>query len=186
VSELDESTELAAELVLESLEQDGEQKKAHRWHKFVAMSTLLMAMLTAVGALLAGITAEEALFERTEEIIEFTILEGDRVEVEVLKAKHEILTSLGEIPDETDIKKIQAYEAEIDELEITTANEDVVILSMMNSHLMFAIAVTLLSVGITMSGMSIIVEQKWLWIAGFVFAIAGAIGVGIGILTMVT
>ena len=74
--------------------------RVKRWHKKVALSTLILALLAALGGLLSGITAQESQFEKIEEVINLTILENDRISVDVLKAKHEILISLGETPDE--------------------------------------------------------------------------------------
>ena len=185
MSELGESSELASELVMETVKEDEAKDERQSWHKLVAFSTLLMAVLAAIGALLASVTAQDALFERTKEIIEISILEGDQVSVEVLKAKHEIMLSLGETPEESEIDQIRAYEVEIGELKGDAAGQEAEILSTHYSHLVFSIAVTLLAVGITVSGMSIIVEQKFLWIVGIIFGVAGAVGVGIGILTIV-
>jgi hypothetical protein len=116
VSELGESTELANELVLEADQEDASEHKSPRWHTYLALSTLLMAILTAMGALLAGMTAHEALLEKTEEVVELTILEADRVEVDLIKAKHEILISLGESPDPLEVERIEVYQEETDEL----------------------------------------------------------------------
>ena len=186
MSELGDSTELASELITETTKEDKEKDERERWHKQVAFSTLVMAVLTAIGALLAGITAHNALLERTQEIVEISILGGDRVNIEVLKAKHDVLISLGETPEESEIDQIRAYELEIEELKGDAAGEETEILSTNFSHLVFSIAVTLLAVGITVSGMSIIVEQKYLWIVGIILGVVGAVGVGIGILTMVS
>ena len=93
MSEETESTELATELVLEETETAETAPKEHHWHKLVALSTLIMALLAAVGGLLSGITAHEAQLEKIEEISALTILEGDRVSVEILKTKHELLTN---------------------------------------------------------------------------------------------
>ena len=107
-----ETTEVVNELVLESAQADEGGTQHPLWHRQVAMSTLLMALITAVGALLAGITAHEALLDRTQEIIEITIDENDRVSIEVLKAKVEIMTKFGETPDPVDLALIKTYEAE--------------------------------------------------------------------------
>ncbi len=186
MSEPGESTEMASDLIMETTKEDKENGEREIWHKQVAFSTLVMAGLTAIGALLAGITAHNALLERTKEIVEISILGGDRVNIEVLKAKHEILLSLGETPEESETDQIRAYEVEIEELKGDAAGEEAEILSANFSHLVFPIAVTLLAVGITVSGMSIIVEQEFLWIVGIVFGVVGAVGVGISILTMVS
>jgi hypothetical protein len=50
--------------------------------------------------------------------------------------------------------------------------------------MIFAIAVTLLSLGITLGGMAIVVERKSLWTVGILFGAAGALGAGIGVFYM--
>jgi hypothetical protein len=181
----DESAELASELTMESVKQDDNAETQARWHKQVAMSTLLMAVLVAVGALLSGITANEALLARTEEIIESSRLDRDQIVVEVLKAKHDILTSVGETPQQADIEQIKSYQSELEELTDLTQREEEFILRTTFAHLIFASAITLLSVAITLSGMSIIVGQRYLWFIGIVVAAGGAIGIGIGVLMMI-
>ncbi len=73
---------------------------------------------------LAGMTAHQALIERTEEIIELNIMEGDRIYMETLRSKHEILTALGESPDQAEIEAIEAFEKEMQELETEDAIEE--------------------------------------------------------------
>jgi hypothetical protein len=46
-------------------------------------------------------------------------------------------------------------------------------------------AVTILSVGITLCGAAIVVDIKYLWIAGLVFGVIGTIGLAAGIYSMV-
>ena len=186
MSEFGGSAELVDELILEAAKEGEAGPEGPRWHKLVALSTLVLALMTAVGALLAGITAHEAVLERTEQAIEVSVLEGDRVTVEVLKAKHEILSSLGEAPDPNEIALIEEYEEQMAELFEETAHEEGAVQEASSSHLILAIAVTVLSVGITLCGMSIVVDQKWLWIAGLAIGLVGAVGLGIGIISLVT
>lgn len=186
MSELGESTELVNELILESVKEDNIETghKAPKWHRQVALSTLLMALLTAVGALLAGITAHESILDRTEELMNVAIAENDRTNIEVLRAKIEILDRLGESPDLEDQATLFAYQNEIEHVEKKAVHEAIAVRESSYAHLVFAVAVTILSVGITMSGMAVIIDQKSLWVAGLVFGIVGAIGVTMGIYTM--
>jgi hypothetical protein len=50
--------------------------------------------------------------------------------------------------------------------------------------LMFAISVTILAVGISLGGMSVVIEQKWLWVVGMAAGVLGSFGVVAGIITM--
>ena len=185
MTELGESTELTNELIMDSVKGDEAERRPPTWHTWVAMTTLLMALLTAIGALLAGITAHEALLERTEEIIAISTYQGNRATVEVLKAKHEILIRLGDTPDKAETAQIKANETEMLDLGRTATRKEVSVQSVVHPHLIFAIAVTLLAVGISLSGMAIILEQRWLWYVGMVLGVVGSIGVGTGIAMMV-
>ena len=46
------------------------------------------------GSRLAGITSNESLMERTEEILDLSKLESDRLHIEVLRLKHDLLRSV--------------------------------------------------------------------------------------------
>lgn len=124
------------------------------------------------------------MIDKTEEVINLTSLEGDRVSVEVLKAKHEILFSMGETPEQAEISAIQAYEAEIEEKRKALIREERLVQTIGQTHLIFAIAVAVLAVGISVSGMSVVIDQIWLWWMGIVFGLVGSFGVILGVTTM--
>jgi hypothetical protein len=183
MTELTETTQAAEDVVMEAVESEavGEQ---HHWHRQVALTTMIMALLAALGGLLAGITANEALLDRTREIIEVSYLEGDRAYVETIKAKHEILAALGEKPDPDELETVLAFEQEIRLLEADASREEVLSATAASAHEVFAIAVTLLSLGITMAGMGVVVNRKVIWVISLVVGVFGAIGVGLGVLSM--
>jgi hypothetical protein len=183
MSENGESIELANEPIIESMDGDEGASKVQRWQKTVALSTLIMALLAALGGLLSGITAQESSLEKAKEIISLTILEGDRVSVDVLKAKHEILISLGEVPDESEIEAIRVYEEEIEQKREEVFEEETLAQAIGQTHLIFAISVGFLATGISLSGMAIVVTQRWLWMVGMIVGAVGAFGIVLGILT---
>lgn len=183
MSELTETTETAQDAVTEAVESKEPGEEHPGWYRQVAFSTLVLALLAALGGLLAGITANDALFERTKEIIKVSYLEADHIRVDALRSKHEILTVLGETPDPGEVETLAAFEEEMREMEADTAREELIALRFAGAHTIFAIAVTLLSLGITLGGMAVIVERKSLWAVGLVFGAVGAVGIGLGIYT---
>ena len=54
-----------------------------------------------------------------------------------------------------------------------------------HAHIVFALAVMMLAVGISLSGMSVVLDQRWLWLVGLVSGTGGAICFVIGVLTVV-
>ena len=184
MSEIGESTELVEELILEAVKEDEAGHRSPRWHRYVALTSLVLALLTALGGLLAGMTAHESLLERTREIIDISRAESDRISVEVLQAKHEILASLGEAVDPAEIALIQTYEEEEAELAMEAALGEAKTQVIGYTHLVLAIAVTVLSVGITLGGMAVVVEERSLWIAGIAIGLVGTVGLAFGIVMM--
>ena len=186
MSELPESVGTAEDLATDGIDSREVGNGHPRWHKHVALTTLILALLTALGAILAGMSSHQAMIERTQEIIEVNSLEGDRVFVETLKSKHEILTILGETPAQAEISTIAAIEEEMLGLEIKTAGDESLVNTTTKGHNIFAIAVALLSLGTALCSMSIIVNQKYLWGAGLLFGAIGTAGVVLGILRMLS
>jgi len=185
MNETGDSTELADELFLEQKTEDTSEPAKDGWHKLVALSTLFLAQLAALGGLLSGITANESLIQRTQEIINISIQQAEDVEMDVLKTKHEILIALSETPDTKENERILLYEEEVAELDEEAKLDDALVVSKTHSHMIFAIAVTILAISIALSGMSVVLEQKWLWGVGLFFGAAGAFGVVYGIFSMV-
>jgi hypothetical protein len=186
MSEMMETSDTAQDAILEAVEAKEVGEEHPRWHKQVALTTLVMALLAALGALLAGRTANEALLGRTEEIIQMSRLESDRLCVETLRSKHEILLALGETPDQAEVERVEAFERETRELETEAAREEALALSSASAHQIFAIGVTMLSLGITLGGMAIVVEHRYLWYVGLLFGALGVLTVGLGTVTILT
>lgn len=186
MSKLPESVETAEDFITDGMDSQEVGHGHPRWHKHVALTTLVMALLTALGAMLAGMSATQSLIQRTQEIIEVDSLEGDRIYVETLKSKHEILTALGETPDQAEIATIAAIEEEILLLKIKRVGDESLVKTATKGHHIFAIAVALLSLSTALCGMSIIVNQKYLWGAGLLFGAIGTAGVGLGVLGMLS
>jgi hypothetical protein len=179
------SSELVDEMVLETAKED-EAKEGRKWHRQVALSSLVLALTAALAGLLAGLTASQELHVRTGEIMELTRLENERVHVEVLRTKHELVESLGRMVDSEEVAQIQAFEEEMEDLRAELAADDRQDRRTGSTHLILAIAVMLLSMGITLGGMAVVVEDKRLWIAGLVVGACGFLGLALGVVRMVT
>lgn len=181
---LGESTEVANDLVVDQVIDRFTDRKASDEKSGVVLSALLMAVLAAFGALMAGISAQEALLTRTDEAMAVSIRENDRLSIEVLKAKHDILVSLGETPDAVELAQVATYERQATEFADKTSHEEKRVQALILPHLVFSVAVTLLSVGIALNGIAIVTEKKFLWFVGIAFGLFGAIGISAGIVIM--
>ena len=185
MSEPGVSSELVDELVMESVKED-EATGGTRWHKQVALSSLILALLAALAGLLSGLTASQELHLRTQEILDLSRLESDRINAQVLKTKHELQDSLGRAVDPDELAQIQAYEEEAAALGTELATEERQEQRAGSTHLVLAIAVLLLSMGIMLGGMAIVVEDKRLWVAGLAIGVGGFLGLVLGVVRMLT
>ncbi len=160
MSEFEEAAEAAKDTVLEEAEQLVEKKPS--WVAWLAISTMAMALFSAVGALLAGITANEALMERTHEIVEVVDRDRDQIEIEILRSKHDVLKALGVAPDK-DERKIVEKSRDVRRLTAEIKEEELTVGRTMRAHEIFAIGVTLLSIAITLSGMAVVLQRRRVW-----------------------
>jgi hypothetical protein len=182
-SEFEESAETAQELISEELAENSREERSD-WTSRVALSTMVIALFSAISGLLAGITANESLLERTEEILEVSKLESDYLEVEFLKSKHEILISLGESPDIGEIERISQYEGRMGESKTIREDDEPRIRATIYEHELFATAVTLFSMAITLSGMALVAKRRILWMVSLAFAVVGFGFLGFGVFQM--
>ncbi len=176
MTEYAESAEIAAELALEDLGGRGPS-----WFRGVAFTTLILSVLTAAAALLAGMTAHETLLDRTEEIIAISTADTDRVTAEVLSSKHEILTALDVPLDPAEVALVEEYEAEAAALAAEGDAAEVAALSAASSHLVAAIAATMFAISIAVTGLSAVVRQRWLWFVGIGLGVVACVPMAVAL-----
>lgn len=183
--EIENASEHALETIHEHLAESPHHPSSPRWFTYVALSTLVMALLSAFAALMAAISAHESLLERTQEILELVALETDRLEIEVLVSKHELLRQFDTAPSAAELERVAAYREEIERLVEQTAEDEAIVRATTHAHIVLAVAVTLLSIGITLGGMALIAKQRLLWIVGLVFGAAGTASIVYGMTDLI-
>lgn len=184
MSEFEEAAEVGKDILREhASEESGES--IPRWIALTAISTLVMALFSAVGALMAGITANEALLDRTAEIIESVNRDRDQIEISIIAAKHEILAALDKPVPSDEAERVEK-DRSIRETTDRMAEDEVEITKAMEEHERFAIGVTLLSIAITLSGMAVVASRPRIWHIGLVAGVVGAGFVAYALFLVVT
>lgn len=186
MAEIPDTMDMAENLIGDAVETQDTGSIHPRWHRHVAMTTLVMALVTAVGAMLASMSANQSLIERTQEIIEVNRLEGQRINMEILNTQYDILTALGESTNQVQRESIDVMEGDIQRLENLSAGEETIVLIDVEIHHIFAISVILLSMGTALCGLSVIVNRKYLWVSGLIFGVLGSLVVLMGVARMLT
>ena len=180
MAEYGESSEFAAELALEDISEG-----VPGWYRGVAFTILVLSVVTALSALLAGMTAHETLLDRTEEIIDVSIAETDQLTAELLRTKHDIQGALDQPVSAAEIEQIERIEAEQEKAEIEAESAEAAALDSASNHLLLAIAATIAAVAIAVTGLAPIVRQRWLWIVGGFIGLVAIVLLVIGIVKVV-
>lgn len=163
--------------IVEVIEKHG--AVSNPWHRQVAVTSLILAMLVAVAGVLAGMTAHDELMKRTREIIDVSRMGNDKVEAELSKIRN--LLAGGSVREQTGGKSVtaggdsvQRFHYDISRLESGTRLFG-------HAHEILAIAVTLMSLGISLSGISIVVGMRWMYLCALVMGGCGVLTFGYGI-----
>lgn len=170
--DLTESAEIAADVIAERHQEEaGADRKLIA---IVAMSTMVMALFSAIGALFAGISANDAMLVRTAEILTETRLESDRLEVDILTANARLMQALGFEVDEEQVALIERDREEMIEFATEVELDEAEVEVVMRAHERLAVGVTLLSIAITLGGMALVTRRRPVWYLGLALSVAGA------------
>ena len=91
---------------------------------------------------------------------------------------------MGHSPDQTELEKIREYEDQAKSLRPRVESEEASAETTILQHELFAIGVTLLSIAITLTGISLVARRRVVWGVGLVFGMAGTTFVGLGFFRM--
>lgn len=176
----DEIQEVVAESIEEIVMDDvvGEEKKGKRharprWEIWIALFSSLLAVLSAVAALLANFVSDRAAIALDNEGDYAAYAEGVNVSQTILKSKLEILRALGKQPTAEDLDEVRRVEEQRKEFQARGREfeEDGERSFKVHDHL--AMAVTLFQVHMLLGGLAVIVERAAIWRFGMVFSAGG-------------
>lgn len=176
-----ETAEIAADLSLEDA-----TAPVPSWYRGVALTILVLSIVTAISALLAGLAAHDALLDRTEEIIGVAFTGDDQLTIDVLRTKHALQIEHGEEVSVEELERIEAIEDDIQQLTSEVAAEGISARTSVAHHLLFALAATIAAIAIAVTGLAPIVHQRWLWAVGTVIGVVAVGFLTYGVIGFVT
>lgn len=168
---LAESADVALEAVAEKNREHG---SLPRWVEWASLSTMIMALISAVGGFMAGNTGDEAFVDRQKQIVDLIALNRMELRSELLLTRQAVIESAGKKIDQSLLDDIQATNQEVLRSTRQASKEVAASQALLQTNELFAIGTTILSVAITLTGMSVIVRQKRLWFGGIGISVVGA------------
>ena len=175
-----ESFEEVAEVALEAVREEGRYADP-AWIRMASLSTMVMALFSSVGGLLAGLAGNEAIIDRQKQLVDQVELNRLEIEHEVLATRVGVLESISQQPDAALLSRVEASIETLRELREEAAEFGAESEALFQIHELLAIGTTFLSIAITMTAMAVIVRQRRLWYFGMVLAAVGAVIVTRGV-----
>lgn len=161
-----EEIEVPIEHLTEGINEKAEElyKEKERWTLLVAISTAVMAVLAAIAGLLAGHHSNEALIEQIKSSDQWAFYQAKSIKAEIraLQPVSDNNKTPQQIKEEEDAIKKRAEEAE-------AASE-----THLQKHIILARAVTLLQIAIAISAIAILTRRQFMWWIAIAIALGGA------------
>ncbi len=145
------------------------------WTLGVALTTALLAVLAAIGALASGHYANEGMLEQMEAANQWSYYQAKSLKENVLRSKLDLLEAFGKPTADKDREKLTQYKQEQEE--IRTEADKLVKTSAhhMHLHTRLARSVTLFQVAIGVSAIAVLTKRRLFWYAGIASGIAGLV-----------
>jgi hypothetical protein len=177
--EYEDVTEKARELVHEQHAEAGHAELRPRWLEFLAVSTALFAVLAAVASLLAGDSANEALYKSNLATLSqakasdtWSEFQADSLKKYLQTTYAETLMLLGAPPEQIkaarqEAKRRQSLQNGLKEEAQRQDGETKALLEesrqLLERHRVFALGVTLFQVAIGLSAIAALLRLRWVW-----------------------
>ena len=160
-----EEIEIPTEHLTEEINEKAEEryKEKERWTLLVAISTAVMAVLAAIAGLLAGHHSNEALIEQIKSSDQWAFYQAKSIKAEIraIQPLSDTNKTPKQVKEEEETIKKHAEEAEL-------ASE-----AHLKKHIILARSVTLLQISIAISAIAILTRKRFMWGIGMGIASAG-------------
>ena len=149
--------------------------EGNKWIVYVALTTAIIAVFSAITSLLAAYHADESMLSQIHASDQWAYYQAKGIKSEMLVTSNKILVAMGRAPIAEDVEKVKENKAE--QAKIMTEAKDFQKESDGHTakHSTLAKSVTLFQVAIAIGAISIITKRRALWLGSMGFAIIGVV-----------
>ena len=166
----------APEVPLEQIQEDLHHlmhSSKHSWVKWVALTSALLAAVTAVVSLTAGYYSHEAMIEQIQSSDQWSFFQAKSVKANILTSKMELLTALGKAVEKKDREKLIEYKNDQEKIQAEASRLEKAAGHHLEMHKILARSVTLFQLGICVSAISVLTNRRSFWRVGLAFGTVG-------------
>jgi heme/copper-type cytochrome/quinol oxidase subunit 4 len=169
-----EQPEVPLEAVSEHIHHQAEHAQ-ERWILGVALTSAILAAFAAIGSLLAGHHANEAMIDQIAASDHWSYYQAKGVKAAVLGSKMETLQALGQANSAADEEKLKRYGREQEEIQKQAQEKQAGSARHLQTHTIFARSVTMFQVAIAVAAISVLTKRRRFWLISMAFGIAGIV-----------
>ncbi|WP_295652304.1 DUF4337 domain-containing protein [uncultured Mucilaginibacter sp.] len=169
MEELEDPTESLHERIHESAHHAAEKGK-NKWIVYVALTTAIIAVLSAITSLLAAHAADETMLSQIKASDQWAYYQAKGIKTDILISETKTLQAMGQTPPAEDVAKIKDNKKQQEEIskkakefeEESKLNDD--------KHNTLARSVTLFQIAIAIGAISILIKKRIYWLISLGFA----------------
>ena len=169
MEEIEDPTESLHEHIHEGAHHAAEEGK-HKWIIYVALTTAIIAVLSAITSLLAAQHADESMLSQIHASDQWAYYQAKGIKTEVLVSQNKVLVAMGKTPDPADIEKIKANKKQQEETSKEAKKAEDESHAHVAKHDTLARSVTLFQIAIAIGAISILIKKRIYWIISLGFA----------------
>ncbi len=169
MSEIEDPTESLHEHIHESAHHAAEEGK-NKWIVYVALTTAVIAVLSAIAGLYASHYADEAMLSQIHASDQWAYYQAKGIKTDVIISQNKMLAAMGKAPDTADVAKIKANKKQQEETSKEAKDFEKESHEFVLRHEKLARSVTLFQIAIAIGAISILVKKRIYWIVSLGFA----------------
>lgn len=169
MEELEDPTESLHEHIHEGAHH-AEVEGKNKWIIYVALTTAIIAVFSAITSLIAAHHADESMLSQIHASDQWAYYQAKGIKTEILISNGKILKALGKEVIPADEEKIKENKAEQQEIMKTAKEAEAESHTHVESHNILARSVTLFQISIAIGAISILVKKRIYWIMSLGFA----------------
>ncbi len=157
-----------------------------RWEGWVALSSSLLAVLSAITALYATFASDKASIAESQKTVIATYASGADATYHVMRVKIDMLKALGKPVDPADEATLKERKLQVEQYREKINASSQAGGYDYKTHDQLTIAVALFQVTILLGGLAVVVQRPKLWLFGMSFMVGGIWFMGRGLVDYFT
>lgn len=168
MEELEDPTESLHEHIHEGAHHA--EAEGNKWIVYVALTTAVIAVLSAITSLLAAYHADESMLSQIHASDQWAYYQAKGIKTDVMISEVKILKAMGKEADPTDQDKIKDNKKLQQEIMDKAKEAEAESHQHVESHNILARSVTLFQIAIAIGAIAILVKKRLYWFISLGFA----------------